>query len=291
MRARVMAPIAVLVCAVLAGCTLPAPSGDAPLRYRDQVFPTVGVTTDLTYGRALDAGGTPVDLKLDLYQPNGDAVARRPAYVWIHGGGFAAGDKSSGAGRASYMARLGYVVVSINYRLLSPEGCGGDRDPPPICEQAVLAAQHDAQAAVRWLRANANTYRIDPDRIAVGGSSAGAVTSLVVAWRSDDPGDSGNPGPSSRVRAAVSISGGIPTNEFIDSGDSPALFIHGTADQTVFYDWAASNAAAMYNAGVPVVLEPLEGAGHGLPSQYNQLINEQSSYFLYYFMDLANAPR
>jgi acetyl esterase/lipase len=291
MRLRGLAPIAVLLSIVLAGCTLPAPSGDAPLHYRDQVFPAVAVNTDLTYGRAPDAAGTPGDLKLDLYQPTGDTVARRPAYVWIHGGGFTAGDKSSGAARASFMARLGYVVVSINYRLLSPDGCGGQREPPPICEQAVLAAQHDAQAAVRWLRVNAGTYRIDTDRIAVGGGSAGAVTSLVVAWRSDDPGDSGHPGPSSRVRAAVSVSGGIPTNEYIDSGDSPALFIHGTADQTVFYDWAASNAAAMANAGVPVILEPIEGAGHGLPGQYSQLINEQSSYFLYYLMDLANAAR
>jgi acetyl esterase/lipase len=291
MRLRGLVAIAVLLSIVLAGCTLPAPSGDAPLRYRDQVFPAVGVSKDLTYGRAPDAAGTPVDLTLDLYQPTGDTVARRPAYVWIHGGGFTAGDKSSGAARASFMARLGYVVVSINYRLLSPDGCGGQRQPPPICEQAVLAAQHDAQAAVRWLRVNAGTYSIDTDRIAVGGGSAGAVTSLVVAWRSDDPGDSGNPGPSSRVRAAVSVSGGIPTNEYIDSGDSPALFIHGTADQTVFYDWAASNAAAMANAGVPVILEPIEGAGHGLPGQYSQLINEQSSYFLYYLMDLANAAR
>jgi acetyl esterase/lipase len=291
MRLRGLVAIAVLLSIILAGCTLPPPSGDAPLRYRDQVFPAVGVSKDLTYGRAPDAAGTPVDLKLDLYQPTGDTVARRPAYVWIHGGGFTAGDKSSGAARASFMARLGYVVVSINYRLLSPDGCGGRREPPPICEQAVLAAQHDAQAAVRWLRVNAGTYRIDTDRIAVGGGSAGAVTSLVVAWRSDDPGDSGNPGPSSRVRAAVSVSGGIPTNEYIDSGDSPALFIHGTADQTVFYDWAASNAAAMANAGVPVILEPIEGAGHGLPGQYSQLINEQSSYFLYYLMDLANAAR
>jgi acetyl esterase/lipase len=291
MRTRGLALIAVVSSIVLAGCTLPPPSGDAPLRYRDFVFPTVDVTTDLSYGEAPDLDGNPVDLKLDLYQPTGDAVAQRPALVWIHGGGFTTGDKSTGASRATYFARLGYVVVSINYRLLSPDGCGGTREPPPSCEQAVIAAQHDAQAAVRWLRANADTYRIDPDRIAAGGASAGAVTSLIVSWRPEDPGDSGNPGPSSRVRAAVSISGGIPTNEFIDSSDSPALFIHGTEDQTVFYDWAVSNAAAMYNAGVPVILQPIEGAGHGLGGQYAQQINQQSSYFLYYFMDLANAAR
>ena len=198
MRTRGLALIAVVSSIVLAGCTLPPPSGDAPLRYRDFVFSTADVTRDISYGEAPDLQGNPVDLELDLYQPAGDTVARRPAMVWIHGGGFTAGDKASGAAKATYFARLGYVVVSINYRLLSPDGCGGDREPPPICEQAVEAAQHDAQAAVRWLRANASTYRIDPDRIAAAGSSAGAVTSLVVSWRPDDPGNSGNPGPSSR---------------------------------------------------------------------------------------------
>ena len=256
------------------------------------MFSTANVTRDISYGEAPDLQGNPVDLRLDLYQPAGDTVARRPAMVWIHGGGFTAGDKASGAAKATYFARLGYVVVSINYRLLSPDGCGGDREPPPICEQAVEAAQHDAQAAVRWLRANADTYRIDPDRIAAAGSSAGGVTSLVMSWRGrpEEAGNSGNPGYPSRVRAAVSIAGGIPTNEFIDSSDSPAIFFHGTEDQTVFYDWAVSNAAAMYNAGVPVILQPFEGAGHGLGG-FTQQINQQSSYFLYYFMDLANAAR
>ncbi len=119
----------------------------------------------------------------------------------MHGGGFTAGDKASGAGKANYFARLGYVVVSINYRLLSPDGCGGDREPPPICTQAVMAAQHDAQAAVRWLRANAATYRIDTDRIAVGGASAGAVTSLAGGLALGGPGRQRQPGSPRRASA------------------------------------------------------------------------------------------
>jgi acetyl esterase/lipase len=274
---------------LLAGCTLPAPDGAAPLRYRDAVFANVTVTRDLDYGSAPDAQGNAVALKLDLYQPTGDTVARRPALVWVHGGGFTTGSKSSGAGMATFYARMGYVAVSIDYRLLSPTGCGGNPDPTPTCEAAALGAQHDAQAAVRWLRRNAATYRIDPDRIAMGGSSAGAVTSLLAAWRSEDPGTSGNPGFSSAIRAAVSVSGGTPTDEYIGAGDAGVLFIHGTADQTVPYRWAVSNAGRMFNLRLPVVLEPLEGAGHGLPAQYRDLIQQQSSYFLYGMLDLARA--
>ena len=203
-------------------------------------------------------------LELDLYLPRGDTVTRRPALIWVHGGGFTAGDKSSGATQATFFARRGYVAASINYRLLSENGCGGDPTPPPECEQAALAAQHDAQAAVRWLRANAATYAVDTDRIAMAGSSAGAVTSLLVDWRSEDPGGSGNPGFSSAIRAAVSVSGGAPTNEYIDEDDPPAIFFHGSEDDTVPFEWAVRNAAAMYGADIFTVLEVIQGAGHGL---------------------------
>ena len=280
---------AALTATILAGCTIPAPEGQAPLRYRDEVFSAVNATTDLTYGRAPDLQGNPVDLKLDLYQPAGDTVTKRPAYVWVHGGGFSAGDKSSGAGMASFFARLGYVAVSINYRLLAPPGCGGHLDPSAECRAAAIEAQHDAQAAVRWLRRNAATYRIDPDRIAMGGGSAGAITSLLVGWRPEDPGSSGNAGFSSAIRAAVSVSGGTPDESPITAGDAPALFIHGTADRVVPYAWAVSNAVKMLHLGIPVVLEPIDGAGHGLPAEIGPLIREQSSRFLYFMLDLGHA--
>jgi para-nitrobenzyl esterase len=272
---------------LLAGCTVPRPPGDGTLRYRDPVFSAVTTTTDITYGNAIGAGGNPVDLKLDLYQPTGDTATSRPALVWVHGGGFTTGDKSSGRSRATYFARLGYVAVSINYRLLSPDGCGGNPNPTPVCQNAALEAQHDAQAAVRWLRANAATYKIDTSRIAMGGGSAGAVTSVLAATHSEDPGTSGNPGYPSNIRAALSVSGGMPTNELIDAGDSPTLFIHGTEDRVVPYSWAVQNAAAMHNLGILTVLEPIEGAGHGLPADYGQLINEQSSWFLWWAMGLG----
>jgi dienelactone hydrolase len=274
----------------VAGCTVPRPPGDGQLRYRDPVFSSVAASPGITYGSAPDNSGNPVALELDFYQPAGDTVSRRPAVVWVQGGGFAVGDKGSGRNFATYFARRGYVAVSINYRLLAPPGCGGNPDPTPQCEQAALAAQHDAQAAVRWLRTNAAFLGIDRDRIAMAGSSAGAITSLLTAWRSEDPGTSGNPGPSSAIRAAVSISGGTPTNEYISAGDAPAIFFHGTADRTVFYSWAVGNAAAMYNLGIPVVLEPFEGAGHGLvEAGFGDLIFEQASYFLYGILDLAHA--
>jgi dienelactone hydrolase len=268
------------------------PSGDGPLRYRDLVFTNVVRANDIQYGTASDSSGNPVALRLDLFRPAGDTATNRPAVIWVHGGGFAVGDKTSGANFATYFARLGYVTASINYRLLAPPGCGGDRDPSPVCATAALAAQHDAQAAVRWFRANASAYGVDPGRVAMAGSSAGAVTSILAATRSEDPGTSGNPGPSSKIQTAVSVSGGLPTNDSIDSGDSPTLFIHGMEDHTVFPDWAAQNALALLQAGVLAIFDQIDGAGHGLLADHRDFVYEQTDYWLYHRLieDLGRAP-
>ncbi|MBA3263524.1 MAG: alpha/beta hydrolase fold domain-containing protein [Thermoleophilaceae bacterium] len=85
--------------------------------------------------------------------------------------------------------------------------------PTPVCENGALEAQHDAQAAVRWLRANAATYRIDPTRIAIGGGSAGAVTSLLVDWHPEDRAAAETPVPPRRsARRSPSRAARRPTS-------------------------------------------------------------------------------
>lgn len=278
---------------LLGGCTLPPPAGNAPLRYRDAIFPNVTATKDIQYGSAPGADGTPQALKLDLYRPTGDAQTRRPAVVWIHGGGFRGGDKTNNnvATLSRGFAQTGYVAISINYRLLATTRCSTDPNPVAACYDAALAAQHDAQAAIRWLRANAPTYGIDPTRIAVGGTSAGAVTSILVGANSGDVGDSGNPGYPSTVRAANVISGGIPDApaDLFDAGDAPTIFFQGTADPVVSQFWALANAGALYNAGVPVFYESLEGAGHVPFKEYGDQFLSQSLYFDYAMLDLSRA--
>jgi acetyl esterase/lipase len=274
---------------VLAGCTVPAPPGAAPLRYRDAVFSGFTVTRDLQYGSAPDqVTGSPVALKLDLYQPTGDTVTKRPVLVYVHGGGYSGGDKNTvpATDFATTFAKLGYVAVSINYRLIS-SGCTGSAVRPD-CVIAAINAQHDAQAAVRWLRANATTYRIDPARLAIAGESAGAITATLVGTRPDDPGTSGNPGPSSAVGAFMSISGGVPGGGFAGPGDAPGLFFHGTADPIVPFQWSVDTSNALARAGVPALLEVQQGAGH-VPYQFRNLFISQTDYWFYGFLDLAHA--
>src|SRR5215467_12378096 len=106
---------------------------------------------------------------MDEYEATGDTVTSRPAIIWVHGGSFSSGDKTSPelVDEANTFSMKGYFNVSINYRL-EPGGCSASI-PTTTCITAIREALEDAQTAVRYLRTNATTYAIDPTRIAIGG--------------------------------------------------------------------------------------------------------------------------
>jgi acetyl esterase/lipase len=283
---RRLFPLVVVGLALLAaGCIPPltAPPGPAPLRYRDDIFSTVSTTADVVYGSAPDPQGQPVSLKLDVYQPAGDTATSRPAIVWVHGGSFTGGNKTSPeiVAEATAFAKKGYFNVSINYRLTGLSG------------QGILDAQHDAQAAVRFLRANASTYHLDANRIAIGGTSAGAITALNVAYHSDDPGTSGNPGFPSTVGAAASLSGAELGAGHVDPGEPPSLLFHGTNDPLVPYQWAVNTVNEAKAAGVDAFLITYQGEGHVPigPTGRFQSIMDMTRNFLYIELDLAHAQQ
>jgi acetyl esterase/lipase len=289
LRAGIVA-VALVVLATGCGLHTLTPPGPAPLRYRDQVFQNVTKTADVSYGSAVDQNGATQDLKLDIYEPTGDANTKRPVMVWVHGGGFSGGDKTSGeiVSEATDMAKKGYFNVSINYRLYGP-GCSASGGGSQLgCIQAMIDAQHDAQAAVRFLRKNATTYKIDPDRIAMGGSSAGAITALHVAANSEDPGTSGNPGFSSAIKGAVSLSGAKIIGAPMSSTDAPILMFHGTNDGLVPYQWAVNTLDQANAANVVAYLTTYQGDGH-VPFQHYEQIFAQQTNFLYWVLDLTHA--
>jgi len=243
--AAIVAATAVLItaCQPLRQTT---PEGPSPLRYRDAVFSSVDKTSDLTYGKAARISGSIQTLKLDLYQPTGDPIAERPAIVWVHGGGFKNGNKSSKeiVEQANVFAKMGYVTVSIDYRLTT--GCAPYTDQ---CIRGIEMAYHDAQA-----------------------------------------GHSGNPGYSSKVRAAVSLSGASLTTD-VDPGDPPTLDFHGDADQVVPLSWNDATLDQARKAKVIAERTVWKGAGHVPYTQYRQQILDETRNFLYIAMDLAHADQ
>jgi acetyl esterase/lipase len=282
---RAAAALLVVASLALTSCALARPDGPPGLRYRDEVFSGVTTQTDIVYGSAVAQDGTTKTLELDLYSPTGDARTRRPAIVWVHGGNFCCGDEDSReiVDEATTFAKKGYVNASITYRL-TPGGCS---DPDAECIQAIRDANADAQAAVRYLRAHAATYGIDPALIAIAGTSAGAITALQVGYRVPAPTTSGTPGVSSRVKAAVSLSGAVIFGNEVGAGDAPALLFHGTTDTLVPYEWATDTVDWAHAAGLEAYLITWKGEGHVPYVEHRQQILDLTTNFLFNTLDLA----
>lgn len=330
---RFVAPIlAVLVVVGVATACEPAPHtfiaevgevrdpADGPVRYADEVFPGVTVTSNIVWGSAPDRVGNPVSLALDLYEPTGDTVSRRPALVVAHSGGFKVGSKTNAVSvdLANRFARKGYVVISINYRLLALTDCGtlgGLISDASGCKYATMAATSDGQAAVRWLRANAATYRIDPTRVAMMGDSAGALISTLTGMLADVPGNpedpasqeamfgapanTGDPGLSSEVQAWASISGGLPPTETPTLGaklaaaetpTAPGYLFAATQDNQTPHQWSVDVRDVLVGITRPVAFKSVVG-GHVPYSTYKTLFNEQTTRFFYVFLNLPAAER
>jgi acetyl esterase/lipase len=284
----VVVPAVVAVAATVASPIAPAFAGGS-VRYRANIFSAVEKRSDITYGTAIDEiDHSVVTLTLDRYTPKGDTLQRRPAIVWVHGGAFRGGDKTSPelVDEANQFARKGYVNVSINYRLADP-GCipGGGES----CIIGIREAMEDAQTAVRFLRSRAKAWRIDPTRIAIGGSSAGAITALNVGYNAANPGPGDHQQFSSAVEAVQSISGcAIGTTPGPDGAH--ALLFHGTADPLVPYGCALATVAAAKAAKAGAILRTWIGQGHVPYVQNRDQILHQTRNFFYNHLDLAHAP-
>jgi acetyl esterase/lipase len=251
----------------------PAPQG--PVTRGNVTF-----QNDVVYGK-----GGPVDLLADIAWPK-DATGPLPAIIHIHGGGWIGGNRRWPGGLAQF-AQHGYFAASIEYRLDNVA-----KWPAQI---------QDCKCAVRWLRANAAKYNVDPNRIGIIGESAGGhlVACLdTMAGEKDYEGDGGWPGVSSAVQAVVDFYGptdfvtpqiytdeakrltmglfGVPREQdlalwksaspvfSVAAGDPPVLMVHGDADSLVPLAQSQVFAAALTKAGVPNQLLVIHNGRHGL---------------------------
>jgi acetyl esterase/lipase len=235
----------------------------------------VEVERDIVYATGAVRSPTPgeIDLLLDVYRPaDANLPPLRPGLVLIHGGGFTGGSKTNTTmvSLGNAFAQRGYVSVSIDYRLVGDDPPTEDlaRDPTDPVSVAAAAARVDATRAVEWMRANAAAYGIDPNRIAIGGYSAGAITSMGVAFQ--DPGVDG-----ADVQVVLSLSGGLYGQEsIIDADDPPLIMIHGRADATVPFSLAEAISAQALAVGLTHEFYPLDGVGHGTPAQLETVVDD-----------------
>ena len=252
-------------CWIAAFIILAAAKVEAGSPFLDTMF-AYSTTNNIVYGTG--NLGYPVttgtmDLTLGLCQPSGAAVpALLPGLIVIHGGGFTSGTNSGPEEVMwcrTYAAR-GYVAVSINYRLEgdNPSAEPGLADNTTLQGRAMNAAMQDAAKAVRWLRANAAAYHIDPTRMAIEGSSAGAITALFEGYQEADV-----VGPNAQVAAIVDLWGAMYGDEYlVNANDPPVFIVHGTADTTVPIINSYNLMAQCDVVGLPYEFYPIQGAGH-----------------------------
>lgn len=294
------------ICLLLAGpgraLAQVAPPDTTGGRYYQPVFANVQVTRDVPYGAAPTYTGATQQLLLDVYQPAGDTVTRRPLLIFAHQGGFYIGSKTDPymVSLCTRMAKLGYVAASMEYRLGFPvTGIAAAADTVGLTQAAIRAMQ-DMRAAVRFFRqdaATAKAYRVHGGYIVVGGSSAGAFAALETGYL-DKPsevpayvglaalggieGAGGNAGFSSAVAAVINLSGATQSPDIIEAGNAPLCSVHGTADRTVPYLQGKIGSVIppkyVYGSGrlhpratavgIRNTLRPLNGAGH-IPFESN----------------------
>lgn len=154
----------------------------------EQMAGRVSIEQDVVVGTG---GGR--DLKADVFTPP-PGMSNGAGVLLIHGGAWTTGDRAQLRGYGILLGRIGYTCVTCEYRL-----SGEAKWPAQI---------HDAKAALRWMRANAERLGIDPGKIAVSGNSAGGHLSLMLAGTpnmGEFEGDGGNPGVSTEVAASIAF--------------------------------------------------------------------------------------
>ena len=230
------------------------------------------ISTELNSVKVIDnisyREGESKSWKLDLAMPENFGTTPRPAIVIVHGGGWRAGSKKDLVYRDLLLdyAFQGYLTISVEYRF--------DQETPfPACIE-------DVKCAVRWLRAHAKEYNINPDKIGAFGHSAGAHLALMLAMSSDNKsleGDSGWNDYSSKINAVVG--GSTPTQigakranwnkpewwpiGYISKNTVPMLLIQGIQDPIVKVDLVDDFVAKMKAAGSPdLSYIRIEGGDH-----------------------------
>ena len=260
--------------------------------------------TGMTYARVPSwYGFTREDLKMDLILPkHTDGHAPMPAVLWLCGGAFCVVDRSVWMPQMVDLARRGYVVASVNYRT---------SNAVPFPAQLM-----DVKAAIRFLRANAAEFCIDPNRVAVMGESAGGTLASLAGVTADMPEfDVGEHlETSSAVQAVVDFYGlsqlvGKPEHSddpnvadwaltaflggltpekaarasavnYVDENTPPFMILHGTEDITVPMASSELLYEKLTEKGVYVEFYKLEGAAHGDDMFYQEPVFDLIDAFL-----------
>jgi acetyl esterase/lipase len=197
----------------------------------------LGFTRNVTYATRTTPKGKPLGLRLDIQSPL--EPGRYPLVVYLAGGGFMVSPKQAALSQRTYVANHGFVVASIQYRTV--------RDGATYVDGVA-----DVKAAIRYLRANADAYQIDPAKVAVWGESAGGYLALMTGATNGEPAfeDDDESGVSSDVAAVIDKFGAADLSQLAAGFDA----------ETVAANASAGNSTAKYLFGPGTAQSVLDDA-------------------------------
>ncbi len=226
----------------LSGSLLWANSSSAEQLYLDAQFGFTRTSEVLFASKPVGDPAVDMDLYLELFQPTGPgAPDPAPAVILVHGGGFVSGDRNNATliELCEGLADRGYVCVSIDYRLAGDDPVIGaafsvienlaSNVSGGATAEAVAASVEDSVAAYQYLIANKETLGVDPQRIGIGGSSAGGTAAFLAGYLLADIGVL----PKGAFKTVLTMWGGFGSNfgAFIDADDPRLILLHGDEDE------------------------------------------------------------
>ncbi len=253
-----------------------------PIRYKEMVFENVQVEKNIAYSPPEKDHKKTAHL-FDLYQAKNDTVKKRPLIIWLHGGGFKFGKKTSRAIPlwSKMFAQRGYVCAAINYRLTSKKALSQF----PAMADGCFDAIEDLYAAIAYFKEHSQQYNIDTNRIIVGGNSAGAIAALqaaygnlqsiaAIAGRPDSATVSKKYNPE-KIAGVINMWGAIFNPDWMQHASVPVVSVHGSKDRVVAFKTSNQLLFGSYyihqqadSLGIPNRLKVYEGFGHELQKHF-----------------------
>ncbi|BBI33533.1 alpha/beta hydrolase fold domain-containing protein [Cohnella abietis] len=237
----------------------------------------VNVQRDIVYASKKNETEIEESLKFDLYEPVSDNNKQRPVFIFIHGGGYREGGKYDAADISTKLAKRGYAVLSMDYRLKN--------DPFANFPRTLSDAYEDISDVIGWINTNATAFGLDAGRIAIGGDSAGGHLSMNFANEYLQ----NKPSIVKPIFAIVDIYGGL-LDSAVQEKLPPVLIIHGTIDQLIPYQQSLDLNDALAKRGIYHNLFTMEGVGHDYKNaKYTDEIVERTLHFLWNVMNRPEA--
>ena len=254
------------------------------IRYKYFIFNDVTINKNIIYKNNISDTIKKKYYLLDLYEPSADTALQRPLLIWMHGGGFKFGSKNAnGTPRwAKTFAQRGFVCAAINYRLSRKKPLVKFPDLVEGCYDVI----EDVKTAIAFFKKNAALYKIDTNRIILGGNSAGGIAAMQAVYSSTNNlqqlinnnfsgknDDEINP---MHIAGIINFWGAVFNTEWLRNTRVPIVSAQGTNDRIVPYDHKNAPLYGTFaihkkadSLQIPNALKSFDGYGHELHKHFN----------------------